>query len=317
MGAFKYTFKILIFIILITFITDKLVYSSLNYISDNVYTGQSIGKLNQYLSIKDTLNLIIFGSSRANHNINPSIIDKNSYNMGMDGRMIAFSGTLIKLLPKKKKQIILLHIDPSNAFKDDYTGFDVDALQVKYNRNKIIKNEIDKLKQNNEFQIYLWSISYNSKVLGILKNYLKPKYDYKKYNGFDPIYPTEIQREIFKKKLLQKKKKICNNDLILNQIYSKYLDEIKYFCNENNKDLIIFTSPIYNDECKNDNEKFKELMIKKNIKYYDYSDYFKNNNKLEYWKDETHLSSKGARIFTNEIKMTTKPNKVYKSLSNR
>ena len=201
MQAFKYTFKISLIILIITFIGDKLVFYSLNYISDNVYSGQSIGKLNQYISIKDNLDLIVFGSSRANHNINPTIIKKNSFNMGMDGRMIAYSATLIKLLPKNKDQIVLLHIDPSNAFNDNYTGFDLDALLVKYNRNKIIKNEIDKLNQNNPFQIYLWSISYNSKILGILKNYLKPKYDYKEYNGFDPIHPTATQKNIFKKQL--------------------------------------------------------------------------------------------------------------------
>jgi hypothetical protein len=180
MQALKYTLKIFFIIIIITFVGDKLLYYSLNYVSDKVYSCQSIGKLNHFLSLKDNLNLIVFGSSRANHNINPSIMDKNSYNMGMDGRMIAYSGTLIKLLPKQKKQIILLHIDPSNAFKKDYTGFDLDALLVKYNRNIIVKNEINKLKQNNTFQNFLWSISYNSKILGILKNYLKPKYDYQK-----------------------------------------------------------------------------------------------------------------------------------------
>ena len=87
----------------------------------------------------------------------------------------------------------------------------------------------------------------------------------------------------------------------MNKIYSEYLDEIKYFCTNNNKKLIIFTSPIYNDICKDDNNKFQKIMSERKIVYYDFSDFLKNNNELIFWKDEVHLSSDGANLFTNKI----------------
>jgi len=301
-NAYKYVLKILLLFLLISFITDKITYIVLNKISDRVYSGQSIGKLNHYLQVKDSIDFIVFGSSRANHNINPNKISKNSYNMGIDGRMIAFSATLIKLLPKQKKQLILLHIDPHNAFSNKYNGNDLDALFTKYNRNKTIKNEIDKLNQDNLFQNFYWSISYNSKVLGILKNYVKPKYNFKNYNGYDPIYPTKTQKNIFKKKLKNVKSLNCKKKFVLNDIYDMYLNELNLFCKNNNKTLIIFTSPILKDDCKDDNKYFNEIMESKGLVYYDLTDYFKNDNSLTYWKDETHLSNIGAELFTNSLK---------------
>lgn len=299
---YQYVLKVLLLFLVISFITDKIVYIVLNKISDRVYSGQSIGKLNHFLQVKDSIDFVIFGSSRANHNINPIMLSEKSYNMGVDGRMIAFSSTLIKLLPKQKEQIVLLHIDPHNAFSENYNGDDLDALFTKYNRNTIIKNEIDRLNQNNLFQKLYWSISYNGKVLGILKNYVKPKYDFRNYNGYDPIYPTKTQKDIFKHKLEKLKSVDCKKEFVLNDIYDMYLNELILFSKNNNKTLIIFTSPILKDDCKDDNLHFSKIMKSKGLVYYDLTDYFKNDNSLTYWKDETHLSNIGAELFTNSLK---------------
>ncbi len=43
-------------------------------------------------------------------------------------------------------------------------------------------------------------------------------------------------------------------------------------------------------------------MESKGLVYYDLTDYFKNDNSLTYWKDETHLSNIGAELFTNSLK---------------
>jgi len=298
----KHIIKTFALILLITFIIDKIVFFALNTISDKVYTGQSIGKLNHFLKIKDSVDFIVFGSSRANHNIDPIKISKKSFNMGMDGRKLAYPATLIKLLPKGKKQVILLHIDTENAFSKDYSGNDILALSSKYNRNKIIKNEIDKLNQSNIIQKFYWSLSYNNGVLGIIKNFLKPNYDFKTYFGYDPIYVTQNQKNIFKNILTKEISEKCNENFSLNNIYDNSLNEIKFFCEENNKTIIFFTSPKFNDICKNDNIKLNEVMKNKKIKYYDFTDYFKDNNLFEYWKDKEHLSNKGADIFTNSIK---------------
>jgi len=302
-ASLKYIIKTILLILVISFLADKIIFIALNKISDKVYLGQRIGKINHYLEIKDDLNLIIFGSSRANHNINPVILSKNSFNMGVDGTKIAYSAALIKLLPVQKEQVILLNIDTFNAFSADYNGSDIDGLSVKYNRNKALKLEIDNLNQNNLIQNFYWSLSYNGLVIDLLKNYFMDDiYDYKSYFGYDPIYVSENQREIFKSIINEEKSQDCQNNFTLNKIYDTKLREIKNFCKNNNKKLIIFTSPIFNDKCKDDNIQFSQIMKNEELIYYDFTDFFKNNNSLAYWKDEIHLSNKGAEIFTEKIK---------------
>ncbi|WP_159021546.1 hypothetical protein [Formosa sp. L2A11] len=302
----KYLVKITLLVIVVSFIVDKVVFLALNTISDNVYSGQSIGKLNQYLKVKDSVDFVVFGSSRANHNIDPRIISKKSFNMGMDGVKIAYSAVLIQLLPKDKQQTILLHIDSNYAFNESYDGEDVMALASKYNRNKDIKIGIDKLNKNNNLQKFYWSLGYNGKVLGILKNYLDPKNDYTERLGYEPIYVSEIQHNIFEN-IIHRNEVIdldtfCGTHYNINATYSQTLSDIKAFCDANNKKLILFTSPKYQYPCKKANAEFKALLTAKGLTYYDFTDFFKDDNQLKYWKDKTHLSHLGAEKLSEAVK---------------
>jgi len=298
----KYLIKLLVTTTVILFVTDKIVYKAITLVSDKVYTGQSIGKINQFLNLKDGMDLLIFGSSRANHNVDPKKLTDNGYNMGLDGRRIAFCAALIKTLPKAKKQTVLLHIEARNVFSKTYVGDDLTWLQSKYNSNKIIKNEIEKLGLKNPFQDFFWCLSYNGKVLGTLKNFVRPNYNHTKYDGYDPIQPTARQQEIFKTKEENRVYGDCDKSFILNSIYDQYLDVIALFCKQENKDLILFSAPMYNDHCLEDNAKLKNLLEAKGIKYYDFTNFFKEENSYSYWKDATHLSKEGAEIFSDSLR---------------
>jgi hypothetical protein len=297
-----YIFKVIALTFAISITIDRISFYLLNVLSDEVKTGQNIGKLNQYLLVNNDCDFLIFGSSRANHNIDPASISKKGFNMGIDGTKLAYSNTLIQLLPKKKKQTLLLHIDPENAFDIKYKGSDLKKLSSKYNRNNIVKKEMDRIEQNNIFQNIFYCLSYNGSFMAVLKNYFLPKYDYKIYNGFDPIHVTNNQREIFKNSLKKNNSAKCEKIFKINTLYKDYLIRIKEFCRINNKELILFTSPKYQDDCKYDNNTFAQLMKNKGITYFDMTDYFMNNNKTEFWKDKIHLSDKGAVIFTKKIK---------------
>ena len=132
--SIKFLIKTLILFLLISFVVDKIIFFTLNRISDNVYSGQSVGKLNHYLKIKNELDFIVFGSSRANHHIDPNVVSENSFNMGVDGSKLSFSSTLIQVLPAKEKQLVLLHIEPENVFSSSYNGNDIKGLLIKWRR---------------------------------------------------------------------------------------------------------------------------------------------------------------------------------------
>ncbi|WP_438712207.1 hypothetical protein ACSTS3_07235 [Aquimarina muelleri] len=298
----KTTLKLIIYILLTTFILDKVIYITFNLISDKVLSGQAIGKLNHYIITKDTIDVVAFGNSRTNRHINTQKISSSGFNMGVDGTSIAYSATLIKMLPKNKEQIIIVNVDTKNAFKDSYSGDDVNRLNVRYHRDKIIKREIDNVNLDDYIQKFYWSKGYNGKVLGILKNVFMPKYDYRTYYGYDPIYVNETQKQIFQNYLKYSNPEIdCLDSYNMNSLYRYYLNEMKVFCEENKKKLILITAPLYRDSCKEDNAKLIKMLKEMGIEYYDYSDLFVKNNLIQYWKDEIHLSNEGAEIFSDTL----------------
>lgn len=297
----SYFIKIILLILVCSYLMDKIAFVLLNSISDKVYSGQSIGKLNQFLEIKDNLDFIVMGSSRANHHVDAEKIATSSFNMGVDGAKMAYASTLIKTLPNKE-QVILMHISPETAFTKTYSGEDVEFLKSKYNRNTNIKNEIDFLEKNNPLQRFYWSLGYTGSVLGILKNRISPNYNHKFYKGYDPLTVSVEQKKTLKTILNRNITKPCQQDLVLNPVYEYYLKDLEIFCKKNQKKLILFTAPIYDDSCKTDNEKLAQSLKGYMFKYYDYTDFFKNNNSIDFWRDRTHLSDSGAQLLTKELK---------------
>ncbi|MDO6596776.1 hypothetical protein Q4512_07600 [Oceanihabitans sp. 2_MG-2023] len=293
--------KLIAFIIVLSFIIDKAAYFTITKISDTVFSGQAIGKLNHYLSIKDTTKLIVFGSSRANHHIDVKKLKQSSYNMGVDGKFIAYSATLIKMLPKDVKQTVILHVDPNVAYREYYNREETKTLMVKYHTNDIIKKELQRSDLVNPLQEFYWCVDYNGLVLGILKNAIFPKYDLETYYGYDPMEVHSTQKEIFQNILARNDSIKCKTDLKLNPLFNSYLKEIDSFCKRNNKKLITITTPIYIDKCKNDNIALTKVLKDLNIEYHDYSDFFKDNNHVDYWADIAHMSNVASEIFSKAL----------------
>ncbi len=291
-------------LLLIFLITDRLTYYGLEALDEKVFTGQSVGKVNQFLSLKDSLNLLVFGNSRANHHIDNKVLNESSFNMGVDGTHIAYSAALISTL-KKRGQLIIVHIDPKIIFDDTYKGKDVLSLINLINREEGVKEIINDLFPE---EIYYSKICnsyiYNGKALSFLKNYFLPKYDYNLYYGYDPIYPTVEQKQIFEK-IIEKDTARYSfgdsfKDMKISVLTNNLVDNIKTKCEYNNSELIFITSPTLNVVYEKQRKQTALFFKSKNIKYYDFSDFF-DETPIDNWKDFTHLSEKGAALFSNKL----------------
>lgn len=299
----KKLLTIVLLTITISYALDKLIFFGLNKISDNVMSGQAIGKTNQFLSVKDTTDFIVFGNSRANHHIDVDIFSNNAYNMGVDGTGIAYSSTLINTLNPKKEQTVLVHIDTKNFFDEDYDGSDIRGLKTKYHRDKKITQALNNSKQLSILQSFYYSMNYNGNAFGIIKNYFKPSYDHKLYNGYDPLKISESQKSM-RNTILAQNAEVdynCNKGYKVNEVALSYLKSIKEFSENSKKKFIFITSPTYDDNCSEDNEKLSEIMNQLNLEYKDYSNLNQLGDK-SYWKDLTHMSQKGAEVFSKKLK---------------
>ncbi|MCA0132673.1 hypothetical protein [Winogradskyella alexanderae] len=297
----KELIKVVTMTIILSFVIDKIVFHTLNWISDKVYTGQSIGKLNQFLQIKDSKEVLVFGNSRANHHIDVKILGKSAYNMGVDGTGIAYSSALLNTLEKGTKQLIIVHIDTKNFFDNSYDGSDIKGLKIKYNRNEKITSFLNSSGHISIIQSFYKSLNYNGKVIGIIKNFYKPNYDYKTYNGYDPLFVNESDEKARDFILKIEDDHNCERKYQVNEIAMDYLKKIKVISESSKKQYLFITSPIYNDKCKKDNDILKEIMKQQNLQYIDYTDFFKGNNNNQFWKDKTHMTQSGAEKFTNEL----------------
>ncbi len=298
---YTYIIKITLGIIVLSYLTDKAIYYSLNIVNDKILSGQSGGKLNHFLLVKDSVKVVILGNSRANHHVDPQKLSQSAFNMGADARSIAYCTALTKLLPENKEQTVIINVDTKNSFDADYSGEDVGSLRVMYHRNELLKTEIDKVYGYDIIQNFFWCKAYNGRVLGLFKNYFIPKYDYRNYYGYDPIHVDETQTEMFKNVLKYSKPVDCFNEYHLSPLYKLYIEEIKAFCEMNNKKLVMITTPLYNDECQIDNEQMVKVFKELGVEYHDFSNMFNSNNSMEYWKDEVHLSDAGAQIFSENL----------------
>ncbi|WP_179353745.1 hypothetical protein [Winogradskyella vidalii] len=267
-------------------------------------TGQAIGKLNHFLALKDNTDFLVFGNSRANRHINVDLFSKNSFNMGVDCVDIAYNSTLINTLPETKKQLILVHIDTKNFFDINYDGADIRGLKTKYQRDNKITKALHKSKQLSVFQRFYYSINYNGSAIGIIKNYFKPSYNYKAYNGYDPIPVNESNKET-RDLTLSKSIHInteCTDNHTINPIALDYLKTIKNFVEKSpDKTFLFVTSPMYNDNCNTDNIKLSNLMQELGLNYWDFTNLYKNTNNNSYWKDATHMSKKGVEAFSKHL----------------
>ncbi len=297
----KAVLKLLACILIITYIADKLIYWQIDNICDKVYTGQSVGKLNHFLSVKDTMDVVVFGSSRANHHIDTKEIAEKSFNMGLDGKQIAYSATLIKTLPKNKKQIVIFHVDPIELFDPEYKGADIIHLNSKYHKIKEIAQEIDKTEQYNFLQKIYWTIDYNHKAIGIVRNYLKPQYDYKLYDGYDPISLNEKQKKIRDITLAAIDDLDCFDEYNSNKLSANYIEDVHEFCRTNNKKLVVITSPKHQYPCPSTSKRLTKFMEDRGIKHYNYINLFDKETNNDYWKDKTHLTSIGVEKFMQEF----------------
>ncbi|WP_299458166.1 hypothetical protein [uncultured Microscilla sp.] len=291
--------KLVILIAIFSYLLDKLVFISLSGLSNQVFSGHKVGKLNHYLAAKDSMKVLIFGNSRANRHINTTLISEQTFNMGIDGKGLAFTSTLVKLLPIKKQQLVIVNIDPQQLFDKSYDGNDIMHLAHKYHHITTIATSIDHSGWRNPLHSFYWSLDYNNKPLSIIKHYFLPEYNYKKFTGYEPIVLNKTQMQTRIEKLTHTTP--CDTLLKLNPLAMYYLKEIVSFCKKNNKELLVINSPYYQDACKDDNILMTRILKDLNVSFWDYGNYFGKKSTPDFWQDKEHLSQRGANLFSKGL----------------
>jgi len=304
--------KTIFMILLLTYTLDSIVYTIFSTIQKNVYTGQMGGKINFLINYLPPQDVVVVGSSKALHHVDTDKWDK-AYNVGHDGGKIGLSLGILELLIANQKQprLILLHTDPSEYFKSFpgsiYNGNDISQISTFIGKSETVKWYYHQDKTNylmiNMFKSYV----YNAKVFSLIKNFtkamlIKPK---NLNSGFEPLQVSNMEVEKFSAhinsfKTDNKAARECISDTLAIQLLQKFISK----CGNNNIELVCFNSPEYIklEQCE---RSFANLLDSLKIRYYDYNNDSIRSNLLRdygYWKDNAHLSIKGAEALTEIIK---------------
>lgn len=300
----KKSFVLFLLILVGLFIMDRVVFTVLHGVEKNVFTGQSVGKANQFNKAKDSVDLLVMGSSRAARHVDPSVFPMPGFNMGMDGTHLGYATALMSTL-ERRHQLILVHVDHHEVYDVDYDGEDMLALMNETLDSKKMQQFI---KQYFPEEILLSEISrcyiYNGKVLGMVKNYMSGRKNFKLSNGYSPLVPTAEQKQTFQKILdkdgLYQEIEISES-VPVNANFESYVDFAMEVANRNDSKLVFFTSPSLNKVDGKVRQRTVDFFAAKNVKYMDDLDFFKDFD-IDYWKDRSHMSKIGAEIYSEKLR---------------
>lgn len=253
--------------------------------------------------------IVIYGSSRAWRQINPTMISNNlkmsTFNLGIDGHnfwLQYLRHTL--LLENNTKPKIIIHSLDIFTLEKNKDLYNPDQFLPYMLRDKELKNAIESYNGFSIFDYEIPLIRYFGKldaIKTVIKLIIKPQSNIieriKGYQGQVQSWNSDFDKARFTMKYYEVK--IDTASMIL---FDRYLNE----CKANNIKIIFVYPPEYIEGQKfiKNRNKLIALYTKFSKKYcipfYDYSDNSMSYQK-KYFYNAIHLNKLGAELFTNEL----------------
>ena len=297
-SPYKYFFFKLIILLATVFVFDFLIGNILSY----YYFKQQRGAdyLTTYAIDSTKADLLIFGSSRANHHYQADVFEKrinlSYFNAGRDGNFIFYHDAILKAVLKRysPKMIILDFIH--GEFLKDQDSYDRISSLLPYYRSHPEMRSIIELKSPYE-KIKLLSHIYpnNSSLLIIAGgNALFSQKKREDINGYIPL--TKVWTDSIQNENNPVKYEIDSTKI---EIYRSFIED----CLNAKITLYIVCSPYFIKSTHQDYSVHlaKEIAKKYKVKFFDYSQdsAFLNSPKL--FADPRHLNEEGANLFSNSL----------------
>lgn len=288
-----FVYKLLIFFVIVFFLD----FAAGSVLKHFYYVQKSGILYRTTYAIEETkADILIFGTSKANHSYNPEIfserLNTSTYNVGRDGGSVLYDYALLTSITQRYIPKIII-LDVSWEFEKKQEAYDRLSMLLPYYKTHPEIQSIIELKSRYE-KIKLLSrvYPYNSMLFTILAGNLRNnKAGTTELNGYVPLF------------------KVWKNEIKIYDIPDYEIDsaKINYYksfikkCISLNVKLYIVISPDFMQLKKTEKS---AIMARNYAEYYniDFFDYstdplFLENSK--YFADPTHLNADGALVFTN------------------
>jgi hypothetical protein len=279
-------------------------------------TDRVIGKILRHLYFKQTSGLyyrttyaidstkadmLIFGSSRANHHYVPEIFEErlnlSFFNTGRDGNFLLFNYAAFKaVINRYTPRIIIFDFNPDEMYYEESDYERLSSLLPYCKKHPEIlsivelKSPFEKYKQISE--IYPFNSCLLTIIMGNLETNKNRKGDIK---GYVPL--TGVIRDTVLHKMYNPEGELDGNKV-------NSIQDIIQYCNNYNINLFFIQSPIYAQvENTMSTQYLAKVAKENNVIFWNFSNCIDFLSNPMYFQDQKHLNGNGATFFSHLLVM--------------
>ena len=274
-------------------ILDKLSGVGFDYLNSHAKGGDTAHQY--YICKQSNDDILILGSSRANHHYVSSIIEDSlrmsCYNCGADGNGIFLHYGRYKLITERYTPKLIIY--------DLVTAFDIEANdnlkyleQLKqYAYTPSIRELFNSISTTEKYKLQSKIYQYNTKFIQMIGDNINPQQT--SFKGYKPIYNTMN----YEPKILHD----TNNNIKIDSLKLKYLEYLIKDTQQKGIKLIFMISPQYKAKSSLAYEPAKRIIRKYNIPIFDFLTNPHISYNKKFFSDPFHLNNNGAEAYTKEI----------------
>lgn len=291
----RFTIKLLLLIILIV-ISDYFIGMVLRY----AYFAQESGAgyRTTYAMDSTCADILIFGSSRANHHYVPKVFEDSLkmtfYNTGRDGNGIFFQEAILKCVLKRYTPKVIL-LDYSGTFDKDPNAYDrLSSLLPYYKSHKEIQWIIELKGPYEKIKLLSGIYPFNSQILTIAVGNMGFNNERKSDNkGYVPLF-NEWKAGID-----------SVSDVSAYELDTNKTNAFRSFvrsAKESGAKVFVIYSPIFQKFNRSQEiDICKDICNQEKVPFMDYSKdtFFVNNGR--FFQDVGHLNNVGAKVFSDRL----------------
>lgn len=247
---------------------------------------------------KTTADILIFGSSRANHHYVPDFFEGafrlTYYNVGRDGQFIFYHYALLKTILKRHTPKVIILDFSNNEFRQNKGAYDrLSALLPYYNSHPEIRPIVELRGRYEKIKHWSHIYPYNSQLFSIaVGNAQFNKTKKGDIKGYVPLLKT------YEKNILSDTSSLSYTiDNAKVKAYTSFIHD----CLKERVKIYIVCSPylIKSDHVDYSVRLAKQIANENNVSFFDHSrdSLFLNNSSL--FSDVAHLNQEGAKAFSS------------------
>ncbi len=298
-NKYLYFFTKLFLLFLIIFVLDFSIGKTLRHF---YFTQESGWQYRTTYAMENTVaDMIVFGSSRANHHYHPEVFEKRLpfeyYNAGRDGSYNLYHFAVLKSILKRHKPKMVILEFGKEEFKKSQVGYDrLSALLPYYKTHPEIREILDHKSEAEPLKLAVSQIyPFNSSIFTIaIGNAAINKTRRGDIKGYVPLDKTwnEPMKTI-------QSVPAYDVDTVSVWAYESFLKE----CKLASVPVYVVTSPYFERSALMDTsmQLGKNIAGKYDVPFFDFSQDEKLISHPNFFADHLHLNDKGARIFSDFV----------------